>query len=293
MKFKNLTKKVFGTNIYYPKGGEVFQAKKDVKITYLTHFMAPYTGGAKANIFENERVIVSKPLNPKPKGYYCYPINAYEIEKRIIPKSDRNNPKYNGFSLSIDTKSLNTDFKQIELKPIEYIKGDATNPSDDKPKIIVHICNDIGGWGKGFVMAISKKWKDPENEYRKWFKNKIGETTENVDYQSILPKDDYSNHTEFKLGNVQFVKISSDLWIANMIAQHKIRKNENGLPPIRYPFVSECLERVREFAKKENANIHMPRIGCGLAGGEWNKIEEIINSQLIEHEIETTVYDFE
>ena len=42
---------------------------------------------------------------------------------------------------------------------IEYLKGDATSPVKEGNKIILHICNDIGGWGKGFVMAISKKWK--------------------------------------------------------------------------------------------------------------------------------------
>lgn len=43
---------------------------------------------------------------------------------------------------------------------INYLKGDATNPASAGNKIIVHVCNDIGGWGKGFVMAISKRWKN-------------------------------------------------------------------------------------------------------------------------------------
>ncbi len=41
---------------------------------------------------------------------------------------------------------------------INYVKGDATAPIGIGNKIIVHICNDIGRWGKGFVMALSKKW---------------------------------------------------------------------------------------------------------------------------------------
>ena len=55
---------------------------------------------------------------------------------------------------------------------INYLNGDATNPTGNGNKIIVHICNDIGGWGKGFVMAISKRWKQPEHQYREWFKTK-------------------------------------------------------------------------------------------------------------------------
>ena len=292
MNIKNIANKIFGTENSYLKGGEVFQAKNDVEITYLTHFMAPYTGGEKSKLLKGEKVLVSKPVNPKPTGYYCYPLNAEEVERRIIPSSDKNNPAYNGFSLSIDGKSLKTEFIQMELKPIEYKKGDATNPIDTDTKIITHICNDIGGWVKGFVMAISKRWKEPENQYRNWYKEKIGEENNTVKYQRLNRRDKYSNEKEFKLGNVQFVKVDDSLWIANMIAQYKIRKSNDGIPPIRYPYVRESLERVREFAKKENANIHMPRIGCGLAGGEWNKIEEIINDELIAHEIKTTVYDF-
>jgi hypothetical protein len=36
----------------------------------------------------------------------------------------------------------------------------------------------------------------------------------------------------------------------------------------------------------------MPRIGCGLAGGQWTEIEPIINEKLLAYDIETTVYDF-
>ena len=54
------------------------------------------------------------------------------------------------------------------MSGITYLKGDATCPQTKGTKIICHICNDIGGWGKGFVLAISKRWKEPEAEYRKW-----------------------------------------------------------------------------------------------------------------------------
>lgn len=55
---------------------------------------------------------------------------------------------------------------------IIYITGDATSPAAKGNRIIVHICNDIGGWGKGFVMAISKRWPEPEKMYREWYKSK-------------------------------------------------------------------------------------------------------------------------
>lgn len=161
---------------------------------------------------------------------------------------------------------------------INYVKGDATNPIGDDTKIIVHICNDIGGWGKGFVVAISKRWKEPEKEYRKWFKEKECQET----------------HKNFGLGNVQFVQVSEKLWVANMIAQKGIRKKQNtGEPPIRYEAVKEGLQKVKQFAIEKKASIHMPRIGCGLAGGEWEKIESIIQEELVDNNIIVVIYDFD
>lgn len=153
---------------------------------------------------------------------------------------------------------------------INYIKGDATAPTLSGNKIIVHICNDIGGWGKGFVMAISKRWKQPEIQYRTWYKSQ----------------------ENFDLGQVQFVQVEENLWVANLIGQHKINKDEQGNPPIRYDAVLEGLQKVSDFAKAQNASVHMPRIGCGLAGGTWDQIEPLIIVTLTNSAISVWVYDF-
>ncbi|WP_336689712.1 MULTISPECIES: macro domain-containing protein [unclassified Chryseobacterium] len=157
------------------------------------------------------------------------------------------------------------------MKTILYLKGDATNPQAEGNKIIAHICNDIGGWGKGFVLAISNRWKKPENEYRKWFQD-----AEN-----------------FNLGEIQTVQVQENVWVCNMIGQHKIKTNLKGISPIRYEAVEKCLEKLSEEAKKLNAGVHMPRIGCGLAGGKWEEIEPIIERTLLKNNVEVFVYDFE
>ncbi len=152
---------------------------------------------------------------------------------------------------------------------IMYIKGDATSPFAPNNKVITHICNDIGGWGKGFVLALSKKWKIAEEAYRQWYRSQEG----------------------FSLGAVQFVKVADDIYVANMIGQQGIHKDSKRLPPIRYEAVRQCLKEVALFATKHEASVHMPRIGCGLAGGKWELIEEIIKEELIAKGIAVTVYD--
>ncbi len=39
------------------------------------------------------------------------------------------------------------------------------------------------------------------------------------------------------------------------------------------------------------ASVHMPRIGCGLAGGRWPRVEPLIVERLVRRGIEVTVYD--
>ncbi len=153
---------------------------------------------------------------------------------------------------------------------IIYTRGDATNPLAIGNKIIVHVCNDVGGWRKGFVMAISSKWTAPEKQYRQWFKSK----------------------ENFALGETQFVQVENDTWVANMIGQKNINKDEEGNPPVRYEAIGFALEKVAVFAKEKNASVHMPRIGCGLAGGKWVLMEPIIINTLSKKDIPVTVYDF-
>ncbi len=64
------------------------------------------------------------------------------------------------------------------MTPPSYLQGDATSPQAKGPKVIAHICNDLGGWGKGFVVAISRRWPEPEREYRAWHRGRAGNAGE-------------------------------------------------------------------------------------------------------------------
>ena len=153
---------------------------------------------------------------------------------------------------------------------IAYVVGDATQPEGSGPRVIVHLCNDIGGWGRGFVLALSRRWAEPERRYRAWHR---GEEA-----------------TPFALGQVQFVLVKTDLWVANLIGQHGV-DGQDRQPPIRYEAVRAGLARVAAFAATHGASVHMPRIGTGLAGGSWEMIVNLIRDELTSHSIRVTVYD--
>lgn len=153
---------------------------------------------------------------------------------------------------------------------IEYRKGDATDPVGSGQKYIIHICNNSGGWGRGFVLAISNKWTGPEKSYREWYEEKYSHA-----------------YGHFRLGNIQLVKVSQDTTIVNMIAQEGY--GSESRPPIRYDALEKCLEKVYASAKVCEASVHGPRFGAGLAGGSWTQIEPIIERTMME--LPVTIYD--
>lgn len=155
---------------------------------------------------------------------------------------------------------------------INYKIGDATDPKALGLKVIVHCCNDIGVWGAGFVLALSKKWKQPENAYREWHAQGV-----------------YDGET-FDLGGVIFIRVEPDIIVANLIGQRGVGRTMGG-PPVRYKAIKMGLDKVAYFCLDNNASIHMPRIGCGLAGGLWPRVEELIQNTLLSKGLEVNVYD--
>jgi len=169
---------------------------------------------------------------------------------------------------------------------IKYLIGDATRPIGDGTKIIAHIVNDKGGWGKGFVLALSERWHDsygPEQAYREWSKKKW-------------------KGRDFVLGEIQTVWVEDTTFVCNMIAQRDFRPlEEDGvslkLPNVKYSSLLECLTRLRiQCEESQNAgkdvSIHMPRIGMGLGGcKDWSIIEKIIAKAFDGSDVPIFVYD--
>lgn len=155
---------------------------------------------------------------------------------------------------------------------VQYLKGDATRPIGEDHRIIVHVCNDLGKWGKGFVLAISKRWPKPEQTY----------------------KDSFKQESKPSLGEVQLVQVDEAITVANIIGQHGVRspRNKTAPAPIRYEAIEQGLSAIGTHALKIGASVHMPRIGCGLAGGSWEEIEPIIKRALTAKGINVFVYDF-
>lgn len=144
---------------------------------------------------------------------------------------------------------------------IAYVTGDATRPTPDvAPRVICHVCNDVGAWGAGFVLAVSRRWASPEAVYRA--------------------------EERRTLGSVQLIEVEPGLYVANLIAQ-------NGFPlrggcALDYAALARCFRTLVELAGAD-WSFHMPRIGCGIAGGEWPAVSKILAAELEGRAV--TVYD--
>jgi O-acetyl-ADP-ribose deacetylase (regulator of RNase III) len=156
------------------------------------------------------------------------------------------------------------------MSEITYVRGDATAPSVKGVKVIAHVCNDIGGWGKGFVLALSRRWPEPEAAYRAWHRRRAS--------------------NDFGLGAVQLVQVEPYVWVANLVGQRGVRTGSKGVP-VRYEAIDAALARLAGEAAELDASVHMPRIGCGLAGGKWSRVEPLITERLVRRGIAVTVYD--
>jgi len=148
---------------------------------------------------------------------------------------------------------------------IHYIIGDATLPRQ-LPATITHVCNSVGGFGKGFVVSLRDRYPITERAYREWFAHKDSVSGEG-----------WTATGPFGLGEVQFVQVSPHIQVANMIAQEGIRW-VGGTPPIRYGSLDKCLQAVNE--KSAGRTLHAPRMGSVLSGGDWETIVELIEKNI-------------
>lgn len=158
---------------------------------------------------------------------------------------------------------------------IVYVKGDLFAAIAGKRKVIIpHICNDVGAWGAGFVIPLGRRYPQSRETY---LALAISEPAR-----------------PWVLGTTQVVGVDKDniIFVANMIAQHDVCLSD-GRPPVRYFALATCMDKVAQLAAIEGIEIHAPKFGAGLAGGNWDFIATLIQEIWIDRGIPVTIYSLE
>ena len=131
-----------------------------------------------------------------------------------------------------------------------------------------HVCNNIDLFGGGFAAQVASRFPEVKANYH------------------ILGK----SFLRTNFGYSQIVKVREDkkykhgLYFVNMIAQNGI-KGPNNPRPINYAALVKSMIQVSQYIigntgfsnKTENVEIHSPKFGSGLAGGDWNFISDLID----------------
>ena len=156
---------------------------------------------------------------------------------------------------------------------VRHVQGDATQPKlEGAHNVVAHVCNDVGAFGAGFAAAVAARWKPAQDAYLEWHRQGEG--------------------AGFKLGAHQLVEVEPHLEVATMIAQRGVWGSP-GDPPLQYDALAEVLDAVGLHAAAKKATVHMPRIGSGLAMGDWTKIEQMVCRMAVKHRVLVIVYTLE
>ncbi len=98
----------------FPRAREIHELTADAEISFVTHWMAAFTGGGKGLLRKGTRVRIDDYVDgDEPIGVYAHPLEARRVELELIPESERLAEKYGGYSLSIRTAELNRLFRLV------------------------------------------------------------------------------------------------------------------------------------------------------------------------------------
>lgn len=148
--------------------------------------------------------------------------------------------------------------------------------------IIPHVCNNMDLYGAGFASAVANKFPLAKANYHMLGKKFL---KENPGYCQIINA--YEN-----------VKSKHTLYIANMIAQNGTI-SKNNPRPLNYLFLAKSMNLLSNFInhklkndnqKTEKIEIHCPKFGSGLAGGNWYFISDLIEDVWSQYNVTVHTY---
>jgi O-acetyl-ADP-ribose deacetylase (regulator of RNase III) len=138
--------------------------------------------------------------------------------------------------------------------------------------VIAHGCNCFCQMGAGIAPQMAKAFScnDPEKYH--------GESTDFPDRKGDMTK----------LGNIEhyaWYVFDEDgqrrrLEVVNAYTQYKYGRNhkDGDENPVDYAAIEMCMKKINYRFKGKH--IGLPRIGCGLAGGDWEIVKKIIQTEL-------------
>ncbi len=136
---------------------------------------------------------------------------------------------------------------------IVYKTGDMLEAPE---RIICHGCNAQGSMGAGIALAIRKRYPTVFAAYRKAFE---------------------SQGKKLGLAQIIWVDCPDGRTVINAVTQETYGRDPNVIY-VSYPAIERVIAEIDAWAASKKAEIVVafPKIGAGLANGDWAVIERII-----------------
>lgn len=164
-----------------------------------------------------------------------------------------------------------SDGRQSEPNLI-FVSADLLTEVGDGPVVFAHVVSDsVRGWSRfGVAGALSKAFPDFAGAYRAWT---------------------LSDSAHLTLGSVHLVDRLIDgrsVTVASIVAQAGFGRASHDR--LQYDALDTALQKVREEAAKRRATVHVPRLGAGQAGGRWDRVEDLLVTDLARQEVQVVVH---
>lgn len=146
--------------------------------------------------------------------------------------------------------------------------------------IIGHQVNGIGVMGSGLAKQIRNQYPHVYRAYRE-FTLKADKPEQLLGINLMLYPSGRRLHNDEHPH--KGIKIFANLFGQARISRHKKMTDEQAL--------RQALEQLAAYAKEYNLSVALPYgIGCGLGGGDWNVVYDIIDDVFQDHSV--TLYRY-
>jgi len=162
---------------------------------------------------------------------------------------------------------------------MKIIRGDLIQLAlDGKFDIIIHGCNCFCTMGAGIARQIKDTFPEA---YKADLKTKIGDASKLGTINFATTKSIYYTGTKTDI---------REIIVINAYTQFDYRGERSGILLADYEAIRMCFNRIALLFGKQNKRIGYPKIGAGLANGDWNTISKIIDEEL--KDLDHTLIEF-
>lgn len=171
-------------------------------------------------------------------------------------------PAYPGSKWPRVLALVEAEDQRLAMPNLEFVVSDLVDiPPSQTPVIFAHVVSDsVRTWSHvGAAGTLAKQFPDFAQAFRAW---------------TIASPDNLA------LGNVHYVERpieGRDVGVASLIVQEGFG---GGAPRLRYDALEKALLALSNLAGSRGAEIHVPRLGAGQAGGRWDEVQRQLVSFL-------------